>query len=159
MEYGGIMRNIALILILVCFAGCTTTQWNQVVWGNPKGAWWKNPPEPQQTQYGAICITCKRSFTVPAEMYQRSKEVVCPFCGVNQDTQMAMNRYTYESQQQQQAANQAFWQKRQETLQRRREEEQKASEERKKWLSTPSQRQSTYTSCSPSGDGFSCWSH
>lgn len=151
MEYGGIMRNIALIVILLCFMGCSATEWNQLMWGNPNG------PQPAPKQYGALCITCQRDFVVTEQIISAGKGVVCPYCGKEQDIQMAMNRYTYQTQQQQEVANQAFWQKRQETLQRRREEEQKASEERKKWLSTPSQRQSTHTSCSPNGSGgFSC---
>lgn len=102
------MRIIALVITLVCFMGCTTTQWNQLVWGNPKGAWWKNPPEPQKTstQHGALCAVCLRGFVVPNEVLKNSKEVVCPYCGAKQDAQMAINRYTYESQVQQQKTQQ-----------------------------------------------------
>lgn len=108
MEYGDIMRNIALVVILVCFAGCTTTQWNQIVWGNPNGAWWKNPPVPQQTsmQYGAICDVCQRNFVVTEEVLQNNQEVICPYCGARQDTKMAIGRYINESQRQQQAQQQ-----------------------------------------------------
>ena len=80
------MKNLIYLLIFcLFFSGCATGFSNLTA------------------ERLAVCEKCNKIFTVTSEQVINNQEITCPYCGLTQNLQYALNRYTYLSQQQQDA--------------------------------------------------------
>ena len=90
------IKRALIILIFFGLTGCATTDWNNFVYGNPKGS---------VPVYGFVCNNCHRTFTGTNDTGGKISEYInCPYCGIRLNTKLANNSYIYDQQQQSAAA-------------------------------------------------------
>jgi len=82
-------KIICLFALVMLISGCTTADLNMILHGDERG---------YVVKYGASCESCNRNFTL--EDINSSEMVTCPYCGKEQNIQLAINRYKYDKQQQ-----------------------------------------------------------
>lgn len=88
---------VIVILFALCLSGCAASS---AYYRNPNSAGYHKPG------LGGLCESCGRQFIFSGYQLNNFENITCPYCGYEQNIQMAANRWTYEAQRQQTYANQ-----------------------------------------------------